>query len=158
MCERLLGVLCKHLSQGTFPQCHSFLIRAVPVLTAPSFSCCPGRGVCWLPVGDGCSCCWPPGPESSCCPLHPLWEKPIDFQAQWSREKGHKEGRWSEIELHAAISKNLWFMKNIRLKGEIHQGVVDGCQRPTVPILLQNQHQQSKHHRCTEMQENSCFS
>lgn len=44
---------------------------------------------------------------------------------------------WTEIKLYAAISKNLRFMKNIHLEGEIRQGVVDGCQEPTVPTLLQ---------------------
>lgn len=133
-------------------------MHAVPGHTAPSFPCCPSRGVCWLPVGDGYSCCWPPGPEPSCCPMHPLWGKPIGFQAQWSREEGHQEGCWIEIKLYAAISKNLVFMKNTHLKGKIHQGVVDGCQKPTVPTLLQNQHQLSKCQRCTRMQESWCFS
>lgn len=97
MHERLLGVLCKHLFQGIFPQCHSFVTCAVPGHTAPSFPCCPGRGVCWLPGGGGSSCCWPPSPEPSCCPMHPLWEKPIGSQAQWNREEGHKEGCRTEI-------------------------------------------------------------
>lgn len=49
-------------------------------------------------------------------------------------------------------------MKNIRLEGEIHQVVVDMCQKRTVPTLLLKRHQQFKHQRCTEMQESSCFS
>lgn len=104
------------------------------------------------------------GPQVQSPPAAPCihyGESQLAFKVNGAGEEGHKKGCWTEIKLYAAISKNLRFMKNIHLEGEIHQGVADGYQEPTVPTFLQNQHQQSKHQRCIGMQERhaslNCF-
>lgn len=82
----------------------------------------------------------------------------LSGSVEQGRGSQRKKRCWAEIKLYAVISKNLRFMENIHLEGEIHQGAVGVCQKPTVPTLLQNQHWQSKHQKCTRMQESSCFS
>ena len=119
MPERLLGVLCKHLSQWNFPQRRSFWACAVPGHTAPSFPCSPDRDASWLPAWEGCSQCQPPGPEPSCCPTDPPWGSPIGCHTHGSKEKGHREGCCTESNLYAAISKNLRFSTNAPLAAEI---------------------------------------
>lgn len=46
----------------------------------------------------------------------------------------------AELNLYAALSKNVRFLKNTPQEAEIHQGVADGCRRPTAPTTLQHQH------------------
>lgn len=151
MPERLLGVLCKHLSQWIFPRCRSFLTRRARAhssfISPLSWQrCVPVTSMRWLlPT---------PAPRSRGL-LLPRAPIPVSFHTHRSVEEGHKEGCCTEINLHAAISKSLRFVKNAPLEAEIHQGVVDGCQRPTVPTALQHQHHHPGHQRCTGMRENS---
>lgn len=112
MPERLLGVLCKHLSQWIFPQCHSFPPHGVPGHTAPAFPRSPGRSAHRPPAWDGCSRRWPPGPEPSCRPTHP----PRGIPCQLSHSSEHGRGsqrRWLHRDqpLHCNFLKSKIYKK-----------------------------------------------
>lgn len=110
MPERLLGVLCKHLSQRIFlgAVCFQCLVcQGTRLLRVPA----PLAEVRWPPVWDGCSwhCPQVQNPPAT-SHIHP-----ISFHTHWRVEGGHKE-----LNLHAAPSKNVRFLKNTPQEAEIH--------------------------------------